>query len=314
MPPTSSSFAGAAVDVGSNSVHLLVARLGPIPSAGSAVELTPIEDRSDLIGLGDYINDERIDAAAFPMVMDSIRAMVQLARSNAATDIVLMGTDPLRRAANGPELAAAAYAELGLQMHILSERQEAELTFVGVTGGGLPGEAMAVIDIGGGSTEVSVHLPGQPLRVVPLGIGSAALTSAIVRGDPPSGKEMEGLVSAARAALARAPWPALDHPVRRAVFVGGTATNIVRLGRLERLHLVGDLAELARLPASEVVERFGVRPRRARQLAAGVAIVLAVLEKLDLPHAEVSEASLRDGAIIARATRGDGWLAPLDNG
>jgi exopolyphosphatase/pppGpp-phosphohydrolase len=95
------------------------------------------------------------------------------------------------------------------------------------------------------------------------------------------------------------------------VFVGGTATNVARLGVLERAQLERDMATLARLTADEVVATFGVRPRRARQLAAGVAIVAALLDRFGIDQAEASEASLRDGAIVAALARGDAWRAAL---
>jgi exopolyphosphatase/pppGpp-phosphohydrolase len=71
------------------------------------------------------------------------------------------------------------------------------------------------------------------------------------------------------------------------------------------------MATLARLSADEVVTTFGVRPRRARQLAAGVAIVAALLDRFGIDQAEASEASLRDGAIVAALARGDAWRAAL---
>jgi len=88
---------------------------------------------------------------------------------------------------------------------------------------------------------------------------------------------------------------------------------VARLGVLDRAHLNEDLSTLARMTADEVVGHFGVRPRRARQLAAGVAIVSVLLDRFLLGQAEVSEASLRDGAIIAGLAKGDEWLASLDD-
>jgi exopolyphosphatase/pppGpp-phosphohydrolase len=66
------------------------------------------------------------------------------------------------------------------------------------------------------------------------------------------------------------------------------------------------------MSADEVVEHFGVRPRRARQMAAGVAIVSVLLDRFLLGQADVSEASLRDGAIIAALAKGDEWLDSLE--
>ena len=91
------------------------------------------------------------------------------------------------------------------------------------------------------------------------------------------------------------------------MFVGGTATNVARLGRLSVEHLIADRFTLGRLTVAQVTSRYDVRPKRAKQLAAGVAIVHALLNSFGIDSAEVSEASLRDGAIIAAARYGDAW-------
>ena len=127
-----------------------------------------------------------------------------------------------------------------------------------------------------------------------------------MRNDPPTVDELAELMSIAREVVDGAIWP--EHAgvsIRRAIFVGGTATNVARLGILDRAHLNEDLSTLSHMTADEVVEHFGVRPRRARQLAAGVAIVSALLDRFLLGQAEVSEASLRDGVIIAALARGE---------
>ena len=100
-------------------------------------------------------------------------------------------------------------------------------------------------------------------------------------------------------------WPAGAVP--RAIFVGGTATNLARLGRLSRAALAEDRRTLAKMTSAQVIEHFAVRPQRARQLPAGAAIVDALLERLGLDGATTAETSLRDGAIIAAARFGEQW-------
>ena len=291
-----------------------MARVKPSSSEEESLgTLTSIDDRSDLIGLGDVVHAQGlIPVEQLQAVVDSLLGMRQVARDAGASDIVVMGTEPLRRASNADELVTAVSRYLGMPMHVLTVDQEAVLTFLGVAAGRPLDRAFAVVDIGGGSTELSLYVPGRSLEVVPVRIGSARLTNSRVHNDPPTWTEIDDLVATARAAVAAAQWPSLPAgAIGGAIFVGGTATNIARMGRFDRQHLEEDLATLSRVSADEVVDLFGVRPRRARQLAAGVAIVRAVLEKLNLPEAEVSEASLRDGAILARASYGDEWLKPM---
>jgi exopolyphosphatase/pppGpp-phosphohydrolase len=143
--------------------------------------------------------------------------------------------------------------------------------------------------------------------VASLPVGSARLGAGIVEHDPPTADELARLLDAARHAvggLARA------QPAR-AVFVGGTATNLARLAPLRGDGLALASRLLTELEAAQVSQRYGVNLRRARQLPAGAAIVEALLAHFRLAEAEVSQSSLRDGAIICRARLGQDWLARL---
>jgi len=273
-----------------------------------------LDDQSDLIGLGDVVDANGVvPPDSLQVVVDAVHALHRSARADAAERVLVVGTEPLRRARNSDEVGAAIERYVGVPLHTLSEREEAQLTFLGVTGGSSPAETLAVVDIGGGSTEVALRVPGSVLDVVPIATGSARLTNAIVRSDPPSVDQLAALVAGARRAVDAAPWPTHEGTaVADAVFVGGTATNVARLGTLDRVHLADDLETLARLPSDEVVIHYVVRQRRARQLAAGVAIVSALLDRFALERAEVSDRSLRDGAIIAAALDGDDWRGDLD--
>ena len=304
----------AAIDIGSNSVHLLTARAEKDVRVGTKTSLEQLADESDLIGLGDAVdNGGAIAPDGMQAVVDSLQRLLEVAENAGASRVVIVGTEPLRRASNADELIAAVERFTGHTIHVLTERHEALLTFLGVTCGETPDESLAVVDIGGGSTETSIHVPGAELEVVPLRLGSARLTNSIVHHDPPTVDEMNDLVAAAREVVDAATWPHdTGLAIRRAVFVGGTATNVARLGVLDRAHLNEDLSTLAELSADEVVEQFGVRPRRARQMAAGVAIVSVLLDRFLLGQAEVSDSSLRDGAIIASLAKRDEWLYSLD--
>jgi exopolyphosphatase/pppGpp-phosphohydrolase len=301
---------GAAVDIGSNSVHLLVALVGP-----GWVE--PLRDTSELLGLGDAVDSQgQIPLDARSRVVELLTAYADTARRSHAERLTLIGTEPLRRARNSGTLVAEIEDGTGLTVRVLSEREEAILTYVGVTRGVRPAAPLVVIDIGGGSTEVAISEPGSSLRVQSIPLGSSRLTNAIVKNDPPTHDELDQLTAAALTATA-----GVDSIVdqanglgagARAIFVGGTATNVGRLGRLTRAALAEDRKTLAALSFTQVSSRYNVKPRRARQLAAGVAIVDALLDRFGLEEAEVSEASLRDGAILCAARFGEDWHSALE--
>ena len=268
---------GGAIDVGSNSVHLLVAVTG-------AGWLEPLRDTSELLGLGDTVDRYgEIPTDARARLVEVVRTYADTAHRSHAERLTLIGTEPLRRARNADAVIEEIHAATGFTLRVLNEREEALLTFAGVTRGLAPLSPLIVVDIGGGSTEFSISIPGQPLRIEGLALGSARLTNAVVEHDPPTDEELDRLFSAASAATAAVELGVGSDAARsqiRAVFVGGTATNVARLGRLSRAQLADDRRTLSSMSVAAITTRFSVRPRRARQLAAGVAIVDALLESL----------------------------------
>ncbi len=309
--PTDRAVAiGGAIDIGSNSVHLLVSLVG-------RGWMETLRDTSELLGLGDAVDrDGEIPSEARARVIEVLLSYADKARRSNAERVTLVGTEPLRRARNANVLVDEIYQATGLSLRVLTEREEALLTFLGVTRGRMPDSRLIVVDIGGGSTEISSWTPGQALRVDTLPIGSSRLANAIVRHDPPTANEIDRLFSAATEAVrtlaSTASASGGTATDTHAIFVGGTATNVARLGRLTRKRLAEDRTTLANLSFAAVSERYNVKPRRARQLAAGVAIVDALLALNGLKGAEASEASLRDGLIMSVAHFGDDWTDALE--
>jgi exopolyphosphatase/pppGpp-phosphohydrolase len=282
---------GAAVDVGSNSVHLLVAEL-----LGDGLRY--LRDESVLLGLGDSVAQHgEVPPADVARLIEALSGYRDLARSLDAATVTFVATQPLRQARNAADIVGQVEAAIGLPLDVLSETAEAELTYLGATGGREPSAPLLVVDIGGGSTEVIVGRPGEAIEPTSLPTGSARLGEGIVEHDPPTANELDRLRMGARS-LARELAPT---DVRDAIFVGGTATNLVRLVPLTLDGLEHAHALLTSLSAAELVERYVVNSRRARQLPAGLAIVEALFAHYRLVEADVSQASLRDGAIIAGA-------------
>jgi exopolyphosphatase/pppGpp-phosphohydrolase len=284
---------GAAVDVGSNSVHLLVAR---VDDDG----LEPIADESELIGLGDVVDAEGVIPAASVDVL--VRALLQYrdrARSLGATTVTFVATEPLRRARNATEVATEVEQQTGVALQILTGSEEGELTFLGVTGGRRVDEPMLVVDIGGGSTEVVLFDPTTGVTPTGLPTGSARLQNEFVEHDPPTAEEVVRLRTAAADAVAGLP---AAKPAK-AVFVGGTATNLVRFGPLAIGSFDSVFEALCGAPAAEIAQRYAVRLRRAQQLAAGAALAEALLRHYGLAEGQVSDQSLRDGAILEQMGR-----------
>lgn len=301
------SQVGGAIDVGSNSVHLLVGLVG---AAGGGAGVTPLDDESALLGLGDVVDREgHVPAAARDALIGTLRTYAATATRFGALHLTLLGTEPLRRATNRSVVQADVLAAIGEPLHVLSHETEAYLTLLAVTGGVPPEVPLLVADIGGGSSETIFATPGERAIIGTLPTGSARLTAALVGHDPPTWFEINAL----RAEAARLVGALPAATPERCVMVGGTASNVLRViygvrgGRVLRAGVSSLFEILTARPADSLVQAFGINRRRAGMLAAGAALIEALMVRYGLTEVEVSAVSLREGAILARALAGDEW-------
>jgi exopolyphosphatase/guanosine-5'-triphosphate,3'-diphosphate pyrophosphatase len=305
---------GAAVDLGSNSVHLLVAAI-----AGHT--LRPIVDESAFLGLGAAVDGAaHLGEATTARLLETLQAYAATARSLGARHVTLLGTEPLRRAADAARVVALVEERTGVPLHVLTHEEEAYLTLVGVTEGQPVTRETLVLDIGGGSSEFVAVGPRSPARAAGLRLGSNGLTRRVDPADPPTADDLARLRDHAREAMS----DALADAPRHVLAVGGTATNLLKVTaagsadrRLTRPRLDEAVATITAQPAATITERYAVNPVRARLLAAGAAIVEAVLEHYGVPELTVSDAGLRDGAILVADHAGRAWrdrLAELAHG
>ena len=295
---------GAAVDLGSNSVHLLVA-------AVEGHELSSIVDESVFLGLGAAVDEHgSLGHAGRKTLADAIRGYAGAARRLGATSVTLLGTEPIRRAADGGRIVAEVEAASGAPLHVLTHEEEAYLTLVGVTEGRPVERETLVVDIGGGSSEFAAVAPGGLARAAGLRVGSNRLTTTFASSDPPTVPEVLAMRDAAIATMRGS----LDATPRQVVAVGGTASNLLKVapgGQADRVltreRLEAALENLLRSRAAATSERYRVNPKRARILPAGAAIVDALMRRYGVDRVEISEASLREGAVLIAAHVGIGW-------
>jgi exopolyphosphatase/guanosine-5'-triphosphate,3'-diphosphate pyrophosphatase len=320
---------GAAIDVGSNSVHLLVVAI-------EGQQRRVIRDESELLGLGAVVDMEgRIPDEVAAAAVGLVSAYVQTAREEGADWVVLLATEPLRRASNRTHVGDLVQQATGLRLHVLSHEEEAGLTVLGVLDGEPPGEPTLVLDIGGGSSELVLLEPGADPVIGVMPVGSARLTAAFVEDDPPTAEEIQALRTEAHHLLSGMP---VGHPTR-GIVVGGSGTNLVRLTAddgadasdesdqadaaeaadggdedwlIDKIRIGRAIRLVMHHPSAELVEAYGLRERRIVQMAAGASLIEATLDCYDLPHVETSDASLREGAILAWQRAGDAWRERLD--
>ena len=303
----------AAVDIGSNSVHLLLVEL-------EGDRTTVLRDESVLLGLGAMVDlagyiPEDGAAAAIEAMADYVAA----AEEEGADSVTLLATEPLRRASNRSRFCRQVEETTGYPLHVLSHDEEALLTVIGVLDGEPVEEPLLVLDIGGGSSEVVLLEPGADPVVGVIPVGSARLTAQHVEDDPPTEQEVMELRAESHHLFSSLP---TGRPTR-GIVVGGSGTNLIRLTSAEGDEDVGDLGlidtkrtaraiEIVKsTPSAELVETYGLRERRILQMAAGASLIEAALDCYNLDVVEASDASLREGVIIALEEAGEGWRDEL---
>lgn len=295
---------GASVDIGSNSVHLLVAAI-------EGHRLAPLVDESAFLGLGAAVDARgSLGSAHRRELTAALGRYAATARRLGAETVTFMGTEPIRRAANAARVAAEIEATTHVPLHVLSHEEEAYLTLVGVTEGRPVTHETLVVDLGGGSSEFCVVGPGTRARAAGLLLGSNRLTSRHVRTDPPTDTEIAAMASAADELLRGA----IDAHPTEIIIVGGTGSNLLKVtpDRIDdqvvtHERILGALEALTSGPAAATSERFGVNRVRARLLPAGAVAVDALMRRYGTPAVRVSHAGLREGAVLIADHAGRAW-------
>lgn len=288
------------MDIGSNTTRLLVADCGP---AGLAV----LELTREFTRIGSALGDDSVvPVEKVAEVAELVSRNVSRAREMGAERCAIVATAALRDARNRDEVLAAVSAACGLEVRLLAEEEEARLTFEGAarTLPEAPDGPLAVVDVGGRSTEVAVgSLPADAIWAQSFRLGSGLLADRHLHSDPPAPAEIESVRAHAREALA-----GLKPPRSvRAVACGGSAGSLRRITG-DELHpdaLDRALALLAGAPAAEVASLFALDAQRVRLLPAGVLILQAVSERLGMPL-EVVDGGLREGVLFEMAAEKGG--------
>jgi exopolyphosphatase/guanosine-5'-triphosphate,3'-diphosphate pyrophosphatase len=303
---------GAAIDLGSTSVHLLVARV-------ERDGLVTIADESTFLGLGAAVDGTgSLGSAGRATVSMTVLAYVEQARAAGVSEPIVMGTEPLRRLGDAARVVAEVSAITGVPLHVLEHEEEALLTLVGLSAGRAVRDELIVVDIGGGSSEIVEIGPGRLARATGLQVGAGRLTRRHVEHDPPTAAELRTLAVATEEAFAWTP----SRPPGDVVVVGGTASNLLKLVRrggdpdrpdtLDRNAL--DLARrvIQSGPAELLAAQLALREARIRLLGAGAAIVGVILDRCGIDAVRVVDTGIREGAIIAAARAGPGWRDRLE--
>jgi exopolyphosphatase/guanosine-5'-triphosphate,3'-diphosphate pyrophosphatase len=302
-----------AVDIGTNSVRLLVAdvdekerlrtahRMGEIARLGEGIDRTGV-----------------IDEAAAARTLECLERFVHEAEYSGASRIRVAGTNALRVARNGCEIAARFSERIGYPVEILTGEEEARLVFLAVLSGlSRPRGRSVVVDIGGGSTEIICGEAEDGVQLISLELGCVRLTERLVRSDPPSDAELESVRDHVLEVFADKLGSFQLGEVERAIGVGGTVTAFGALdlglvkydpSRIENHCLTRDrIASIAKqlctIPLSQRRDLAGVSRGRADIIPAGAIILSELMNRFAVNGVYVSTRGLRYGLVLSEARR-----------
>jgi exopolyphosphatase / guanosine-5'-triphosphate,3'-diphosphate pyrophosphatase len=284
------SMRAGVIDVGSNTVRLLVA-------APSRRGLNTILSERTHLGLGaDIERDGLLSERKVLKAAELAGRYAALARSCGAERLEVLVTAPGRQGPNAGFLHRVLAESSGAPVRQLSAEDEGRLAYTGAVAACRPkAESVAVCDIGGGSTQLMVGPSSGPSWLRSLDLGSLRLTERFHQNDPPEPGELSTATRAVREAFSGvvAPVPQL------ALATGGTARALRRIvGRqLDDAELLGALELLSRVPSDQVAGHYGIPPQRARTLAAGTIILLEARRRLAVPL-QVARGGVREGAVL----------------
>jgi exopolyphosphatase / guanosine-5'-triphosphate,3'-diphosphate pyrophosphatase len=284
------------VDVGSNTIHLLVGEVD-----GGAVLPVTGEKFSARLGAGvektGRIAEERLSLAA-----DAIALFARISALNGVSEPVILATSAVRDAENGLELTERVRELTDLKMRLISGEEEAALGFQGAVsavGTSLEGPVL-VVDLGGGSAQLIVgEASSGPLMQVSLPLGSNRTTERFVDNDPPKKKELRALDEHVKEMV---PGWSLSQRVS-VVAVGGSARAILKITRdsltVERMRKLA--LEICEIPSAVLAREHGLAPERAQVMPAAITTLAAILEHFDRDRLTVARGGLREGTLLTLA-------------
>jgi len=309
----------AALDIGSNSIHLVVVEIDGEKS------FRVLASGKEMVRLGRSVaRDRKLSANAMNRAVEAISKFSLRARECKATEIIAVATSATREALNRDEFLERVVEETGVHIDLLSGIEEARLIALAVVAKQRPRarQRLLAIDIGGGSTEVSISHKGEPVVLISFDLGAVRITEQFITGDPISEKQLRRLRSVLRAVIA--------HRAPEITKLGfdlcfGTSGTINALGqilwhrfhaekratpaypvsglpvRLDDLRVLNE--EMALLDLDARSEIPGLNRARAEIIVAGGQLLEALMETLKIDELMTCEWALREGVILAQLAR-----------
>ncbi|MBV8821618.1 MAG: CHAD domain-containing protein, partial [Ktedonobacteraceae bacterium] len=310
---------GATIDIGSNTLHLVVVHYTPN-------DLDIVADEVDMVRIGESVT--ATGEISQQKLEDTVAALQQyrdIAAQHKADPVLVVATEAIRKAKNSAEFVEDVYQQTGLATKLINGNVEAVLTFYGATyevhkEDDQASKLVGVMDLGGGSTELVLAKQKQLTWHTSLPIGSGWLHDQYLHSDPPTHNEVLAAETFLQSYFEKL--PSKRYPPALIV-TGGSANSLLGLARSAfHLDAQGDrlLYEdvircegvLSALSAEEIASRYNQPLGRARILPAGALIIRIAMSQFGLREIRVSPHGIREGALLAYARYGSEWLLRVE--
>jgi exopolyphosphatase/guanosine-5'-triphosphate,3'-diphosphate pyrophosphatase len=299
----------AAVDVGSNSIHMVVAQ---VEADG---RFRVLDRAKDMVRLGRRtLSKGRLSPQAIDAGVRTLSAFRTLAERQGVSRITAVATSAVREAANGGDFIEKVERDVGLRVKVSPGREEARLIYLGVRHAiDLSGKPTLIVDVGGGSVEFILIERGEPVSLESQKIGVARLSERFLDGDPPRPAEIEALESHLADLLDPMLAEFRKRGVRRVVGTSGTLLTLVGIAGHQRgeppeQHLnnfavsAAEIAKirrlLSRLPREERLRVKGLDAKRVDLIVAGAVLADHILTRVGAKQLVACTWALREGVLL----------------
>lgn len=299
----------AALDLGSNSFHLLVAE------AHADGSFSVLAREKEMLRLGDEVaRTGSLSPAKIAESVATVARFAAVADAYSVREVVALGTAALREATNGAELVERLEEETGVRVVVVDGVREAELVFLAVRASvALDPSPVLAADLGGGSLELAVGDAAGAWLATSLPIGVGRLTVECVRHDPPAPADRRRVAARVDAALDAVAGEVASLGPRLFVGTSGTFCTLARMAaarrdgevpglvnqlRVSRAELRAVTEELWRLPADARARLPGLDARRVELVPAGSVVLERLMARFGFEELTVSEWALREGIVL----------------
>jgi len=302
------------IDVGSNTVHLLV-----VDAHSGGAQPLPTSSHKIALRLSEHVEDDgRIADAGRDRLASFVDECLHVGEDQGVEELMGFATSAIREAPNGDDVLAFVKDRTGVTLDVLSGPDEAKLTFLAIRRWfGWSAGTLLMVDIGGGSLELAQGMDEDPDVAVSLPLGAGRITRDLLAGDPPSSTTVREARRKVRALLAKEmrPFTKATNP-DRAVGTSKTMRSLARIcgaapssegmyapRHLDRADLSEVLPRLATMSSEERQTISGVSAARASQILAGAIVAEAAMDLLGVERLEICPWALREGVILRRLDR-----------